>query len=103
MMTTDAGFFCAVLVALLLGAVLLTGLIWWKIFGKAGYPEWLSLLMFVPLVNLFALLWLAFGEWPLLAELRRLRAEVRRRDTAPAPAGDFRDQLWQCRPPIRLR
>jgi hypothetical protein len=45
------------------------GLVWWKIFSKAGYRGVLGLLMFVPLVNLFMLCLLAFGEWPIQREL----------------------------------
>jgi len=36
----------------------------WRIFTKAGFSGWLSLLMLVPLVNLLALYFLAFAEWP---------------------------------------
>ena len=36
----------------------------WQIFKKAGFSPWLSLLILVPLVNLFALYFLAFARWP---------------------------------------
>lgn len=36
----------------------------WFIFSKAGYSKWLSLLMVVPLVNVIALYFLAFSQWP---------------------------------------
>jgi membrane protein DedA with SNARE-associated domain len=40
----------------------------WKIAKKAGFPGALSLLMFIPLVNI-ALLWVfAFVRWPNLRE-----------------------------------
>jgi hypothetical protein len=35
----------------------------WFIFKKAGFSPWLSLLMFVPLINLFMLYFLAFAKW----------------------------------------
>ncbi|MGB7293805.1 MAG: hypothetical protein WBD99_16680 [Thermodesulfobacteriota bacterium] len=38
----------------------------WFIFGKAGYSKWLSLLMVVPVVNIFTLYFLAFSAWPRL-------------------------------------
>lgn len=38
----------------------------WRIFPKAGYSRWLSLLMVVPVVNLIALYYLAFSSWPSL-------------------------------------
>lgn len=36
----------------------------WKIFAKAGFSGWLSLLMLLPLVNLIMLYFLAFARWP---------------------------------------
>jgi len=38
----------------------------WSIFGKAGHPKWLALLMLVPLVNIVTLYYLAFSKWPAL-------------------------------------
>jgi hypothetical protein len=35
----------------------------WFIFKKAGFSPWLALLMFLPLVNLIMLYFLAFGRW----------------------------------------
>ncbi len=36
----------------------------WFIFGKAGFSKWLSLLMLIPVLNLVALYYLAFADWP---------------------------------------
>jgi uncharacterized membrane protein YhaH (DUF805 family) len=36
---------------------------YWKIFSKAGFSGWLSLLMVVPFVNLVLLYVVAFSEW----------------------------------------
>jgi len=38
---------------------------YWKIFSKAGYSGALSLLLFVPLLNIILLFWFAFAEWPI--------------------------------------
>ncbi|QDV16371.1 hypothetical protein Pan153_09980 [Gimesia panareensis] len=38
----------------------------WMICSKAGFPGWLSLVMFIPMLNLFLLFFLAFAEWPAL-------------------------------------
>jgi hypothetical protein len=38
----------------------------WKIYRKAGFSGWLSLLMLIPLVNLIALVHLAVSDWPAL-------------------------------------
>lgn len=40
----------------------------WFIFRKAGYSQWLSLLMVVPIVNVVMLYFLAFSDWPRLRE-----------------------------------
>lgn len=50
------------LVMLLGVAVLLVPI--WRIFSKAGFSGWLSLLMLVPLVNLIVLYVIAFSPWP---------------------------------------
>lgn len=49
----------AALVALLVFA-------FWRIFAKAGFPGVLGLLMLVPVVNVGAVVYLAFAEWPAL-------------------------------------
>jgi hypothetical protein len=36
---------------------------YWKIFSKAGFSAWLSLLILFPLVNLIVLYIVAFSEW----------------------------------------
>ena len=40
----------------------------WSIFRKAGYSQWLGVLMVVPIVNLVMLYFLAFSDWPRLRE-----------------------------------
>ncbi len=60
-----------VVVGLLLGALLI--LPSWKIFSKAGYSGWLSLTMFVPLLNILMMFFLAFAEWPVSRELDSLK------------------------------
>ena len=37
----------------------------WRICVKAGYSGWLSLLVLIPIGNLFLLYFLGFAEWPL--------------------------------------
>jgi len=39
---------------------------YWRIFGKAGFPPPLALLMVIPLVNIAMLYFLAFAPWPSL-------------------------------------
>ncbi len=37
---------------------------YWKIFSRAGFPGWMSLLTLVPVVGLVTLYVIAFSEWP---------------------------------------
>ena len=37
----------------------------WKIFNRVCYPGWASLIMLVPLLNIVALLFVAFSKWPI--------------------------------------
>lgn len=46
---------------------------WIQIFRKAGYSGWLSVLIFIPLINLATLFWFAFSRWPIEKEAERLR------------------------------
>jgi hypothetical protein len=52
--------------------------IWSAIFKKAGFPALMSLLMIVPVVNFFTLVYFAFTDWPIQAELARLTPEGER-------------------------
>lgn len=38
-----------------------------KIVGRTGYNRWWTVLAFIPLVNLIALWFFAFSQWPALA------------------------------------
>jgi hypothetical protein len=49
---------------LVLGLILIIP--FWRLFSKAGYSGWWSLLMVIPLVNLITLYVLAFSNWPAL-------------------------------------
>lgn len=46
----------------------------WRIAEKAGFPGAGSLLMLIPLANLFVLCFFAFSEWPVERELRDARS-----------------------------
>jgi hypothetical protein len=48
------------------------GLIWWRIFAKAGHRGALGLLMLVPFVNLVMLCVLAFGKWPIQRQMNHM-------------------------------
>ncbi len=48
----------------------------WKIFSKAGFSGWWSLLMVFPIINILLEYYLAFAEWPIQRELSVLRKET---------------------------
>jgi hypothetical protein len=54
-------------------SVVLTVVIWWKIFSKAGWSGALGLLMLVPFVNLIMCFYVAFATWPIQRELEALK------------------------------
>ncbi|WP_111748502.1 DUF805 domain-containing protein [Salinisphaera orenii] len=64
MMHNTMGFGGHWLFALLWVVILLPP--FWKVFTKAGFSGWLSLLILVPMVNLIVLYVVAFTDWPAL-------------------------------------
>ncbi|MDR3685613.1 MAG: hypothetical protein P4L93_01460 [Coriobacteriia bacterium] len=69
------------IVLLIVGTVF----IYYKIVQRTGYNGWMALLMFVPLVNLGMLLYLAFSDWPVQQENRALRAQLGYNVEGPLP------------------
>lgn len=59
----SAGFAVVALLFWVVGIVIVI-IPFWKIYAKAGFSKWLSLLMIVPLVNLIVLYVVAFSTWP---------------------------------------
>lgn len=49
---------------IVLVAILITVVPFWKIFPRAGWPAPLSILMIIPLLNVVLLFVLAFKRWP---------------------------------------
>jgi len=49
----------------LLGVALLVMVGWWRILSRVEYPGFLSLLLFVPIVNLVVFLLFAYLPWPI--------------------------------------
>lgn len=59
----------------------------WQIYKKAGFNGMMSLLMLIPGVNLVAMLYLAFVEWPVTRQLAEARnAAAVAAAVAPQPA-----------------
>jgi len=48
----------------------------WKIFSKAGFSGWLSLIMIVPFINILLGYYLAFVKWPIHRELTNLKKQA---------------------------
>lgn len=59
----SAGFAVFALLFWVIGVVIVI-IPFWKIYAKAGFSKWLSLLMVVPIVNLIVLYVVAFSAWP---------------------------------------
>lgn len=77
-----------VLAGLLLATLVVSAIVFYRIFKKTGRAGLLSLLMLIPGVNLLAMLWAAFSAWPVEAEVARLRtALATAAATGVAPAG----------------
>ena len=52
------------LIMFLFGFGVLTVVAWWRILSKTGHPGPIGLLMWIPLLNVALLFWLAFSKWP---------------------------------------
>ena len=69
----------AVFAVIGLAALILTIIIWWKIFAKAGWSGALSLLQLIPIPLVISLaftivvLVFAFSKWPIQRELEALK------------------------------
>lgn len=48
----------------------------WKIFSRAGFSGWWSLLMILPIINILLEYYLAYAEWPIQQELIALRKQT---------------------------
>ncbi|NYT62795.1 hypothetical protein H0A66_10765 [Alcaligenaceae bacterium] len=70
------GFGLHWLVMLLVAALILPP--FWKIFSKAGFSGWLSLLMLIPMLNLIVLYVIAFSDWSSLGHGHQKRYSDRR-------------------------
>ena len=51
-------------IILLIAIWTLIGFSGWRIFSRAGFSGFMGLLFLVPIVNFFALLYLAHKDWP---------------------------------------
>lgn len=89
------------LTTFLIGAgisLLISIIVWWVIFAKAGYPGALGILMIIPLVNLIVFLVFLFGEWPVRKELKALRQQVQQQARMNYPQSGFGQPGYQSGP-----
>jgi hypothetical protein len=61
------------LIALFAVTLIVLAIAFYRLYQKAGFSGAIGLLMLVPVVNLGVALYLAFAEWPVLAELARVK------------------------------
>jgi len=71
-------FFIAFVV---LVATIIKILIFCKIFSNAGYSWVLGLLMLIPFVNIIMAFFLAFADWPVCRDLRKLKQQLEKSRT----------------------
>ena len=50
----------------------LIGYAGWRVFSRAGFKGAIGLLFLVPVVNFFALLYLAYKDWPVAKASKRV-------------------------------
>lgn len=74
-----------IMLVLVLGFFFFIGLIWWKIFKRAGYHPALGLLVLVPIANIIILAILAFTEWPIQKELNQAKGATAKPSRLSAP------------------
>ena len=86
-----------VIVGLFVVTLIVLAIAFYKMFQKAGMAGGLGLLMLVPVVNLGVALYLAFAEWPVLAEVARLKLVAA--SVLPAPAASAPADSADAAPP----
>jgi len=74
--TAAIAAFGLIYVIFILALIAFGVLCYYLVAKKAGYNPWLSLLMLVPVANLIVSMIFVFGEWPIQAENRALRAQL---------------------------
>lgn len=75
----------ATVVVLSLAIIIIKAVIYCKVFSKAGYHWALGLLALIPILNLIMPFVLAFGQWPVRAELEELRRQLPQRPSPLSP------------------
>jgi hypothetical protein len=74
--TSGAAGAALVVVVVYLAIVVVSIIAAVRIVSKAGYSGWWVLITIVPIVNFVMLLVFAFSEWPVLREVKMLRAQA---------------------------
>jgi hypothetical protein len=79
-------FASIILVALFVVTLIVLAIAFYRLYQKAGFSGALGLLMVVPVVNLGVALYLAFAEWPVIAELAQAKLLAASASQQPAAA-----------------
>jgi hypothetical protein len=75
-----------VIIGVFIVTLIVLAIAFYKLYQKAGFSGAIGLLMLVPVVNLGVALYLAFAEWPVMAELTRMRLLAASAPVPVAPA-----------------
>ncbi|NTW28830.1 MAG: hypothetical protein HGA39_05635 [Coriobacteriia bacterium] len=62
-----------VLIGILAAMLIVLAITFWQAYKRTGRQPALGLLMLIPVVNLGVAFHFAFGEWPILKEMKRLK------------------------------
>ena len=76
-----------ILIGVLVLTLVVLAVAFWQLLRKAGLSPAIGLLALVPVLGLGVVLYAAFAEWPVLAELERLKMVVASSDVPVAGAG----------------
>lgn len=73
--------FITLILFVVLMALIIKVLIFCKIFSKAGYCWALGLLVILPVIDIIMVFFLAFADWPISKEVRKLKQQQEKSNT----------------------
>jgi hypothetical protein len=85
--TPAQGGLLAAFIAIYVAILVVMIVAWVKIVSKAGYSGWWVLSAFVPFLGIVMFFVFAFSKWPVLQELRSLRAAAGPYGATATPTG----------------
>ena len=72
-----------VIAIMVIFSIVIIILFYWKIYSKAGFTEWLSITMIIPLLNVVMLFYFAVADWSDLKNHRNKPKNERAKNFSP--------------------